>query len=93
MLEAYEKSGKLVCHVVSSKNAINSLPILQISMGIVAIFERTFFSVFSNIGEDLHHRCFNQWYYERCVSEPDINAVLGNDYCLQIIETCFAEQF
>jgi hypothetical protein len=51
------KSGKLVCHVVNSNNAIGSLPTLQISLGIVALFEKIYggepiLTVFSNIGED-----------------------------------------
>jgi hypothetical protein len=32
---------------------------------------------------------------ENCVadSQPDVDAVFANNYCLQIIETGFAEQF
>jgi hypothetical protein len=63
-----KKYGKLACHVVNSNNAINPLPTLQISMGIVAIFEKIYdgepiFTIFSNIGEDLlilRHRCFKK---------------------------------
>ncbi len=59
-----EKSGKLACHMANSNNAINSLPTLQISLGIVAIFEKIdegepIFTIFSNIGEGLQHQCFN----------------------------------
>jgi hypothetical protein len=51
------KSGKLACHVVNSNIAIGSLPTLQISLGIVALFEKIYdgepiLTVFSNIGED-----------------------------------------
>jgi hypothetical protein len=35
-----KKSGKLACHVVNSNIAFGSLPTLQISLGIVALFER-----------------------------------------------------
>jgi hypothetical protein len=87
-----EKSRKFACHLVYSNNAINSLPTLQISLGIVAIFEKIYDGepIFSNIGEGLQHQCF---YNVRSVPQPDINAALGNNYCLQIIETWFAEQF
>jgi hypothetical protein len=33
-----KKSGKLACHVVNSNIAIGSLPTLQISVGMVALF-------------------------------------------------------
>ncbi len=51
------KSGKLACHVVNSNIAIGSLPTLQISLGIVALFEKIYdgepiLTVFSHIGED-----------------------------------------
>ncbi len=51
------KSGKLVSHEVNSNIAIGSLPKLQISLGIVALFEKIYdgepiLTVFSNIGED-----------------------------------------
>ncbi len=35
-----KKSGKLACHVVNSNIAIGSLPTLQISVGMLALFER-----------------------------------------------------
>jgi hypothetical protein len=46
-----------VCHVVNSNIAIGSLPTLQISLGIVVLFEKIYdgepiLAVFSNIGED-----------------------------------------
>jgi hypothetical protein len=52
-----KKSGKLVCHVLNSNIAIDSLPTLQISLGIMALFEKIydgepFLTVFSNIGDD-----------------------------------------
>jgi hypothetical protein len=49
-----KKSGKLACHVVNSNIAIGSLPTLQISLGIVTLFEKIYYevphTVFSNIG-------------------------------------------
>jgi hypothetical protein len=59
-----KKSGKLACHVANSNIAIDSLPTLQISVGIIALFEKIFdgkpmHTVISNIGEDVQYRCFN----------------------------------
>jgi hypothetical protein len=59
-----KKSGKLEFHVVNSNVAIDSLPTLQIPLGIVALFEKIddgepILTVFSNIGEDVQYRCFN----------------------------------
>jgi hypothetical protein len=54
-----KKTVKLACHVLNSKIAIGSLPTtLQISLGIVALFEKIYDSepiltVVSNIGEDV----------------------------------------
>jgi hypothetical protein len=53
-----KKSVKLACHVVNSNIAVGSLPTLQISQGIVALFEKIYdgepiLTVFSNIGEDV----------------------------------------
>jgi hypothetical protein len=36
------KSGKLASHMVNSNIAIGSLPTLQISLGIVALFEKIY---------------------------------------------------
>jgi len=52
-----KKSAKLACNVVNSNVAGGSLPTLQISLGIVALFEKIYYevhilTVFSNIGED-----------------------------------------
>jgi hypothetical protein len=57
-----KKSVKLACHVVNTNIAIGSLPTLQISLGIVALFEQIYdgepiLTVFSNIGEDVQYRC------------------------------------
>ena len=57
MSEAYEKIWETSAHVVNSNIAIGSLPTLQISLGIVALFEKIYdgepiLTVFSNIGED-----------------------------------------
>jgi hypothetical protein len=53
------KSVKLACHVVNSNIAIGSLPTLQISLGIAALFEKIYYgepilTSFSNIREDIH---------------------------------------
>jgi len=50
--------------VVNSNIAIGSLPTLQISLGIVALFEKIYYgepilTVVSNIGEDVQYRYFN----------------------------------
>ncbi len=42
MFEAYEKSGKLIPRGQLKNNAINSLATLQISMGIVGLFEKVY---------------------------------------------------
>ncbi len=59
-----KKSGKLACHVANSNIAFDSLPTLQISVGIIALFEKIYdgeliLTVISNIGEDVQYRCFN----------------------------------
>ncbi len=91
-----KKSGKLAFHMVNSNVAIGSLPTLQIPLGIVALFEKIYdgepiLTVFSNIGEDVQYRCFNDGYYVKSVSQPDTMPLFKNNYCLQIIETGFAE--
>jgi hypothetical protein len=53
-----KKSVKPACHEVNLNIAIGSLPKLQISLGIVALFEKIYdgvpiLTVFSNIGEDV----------------------------------------
>ena len=58
MSEDDEKSANLARHVVNSNIAIDSLPRLQISLGIIALFEKIYYkvlilSVFSNIGDDI----------------------------------------
>ncbi len=59
-----KKSGKLTSHVVNSNIVIGSLPTLQTSHGLLALFEKIYygeliFTDFSNIGEDVQYRCFN----------------------------------
>jgi hypothetical protein len=59
---------------------------IQLSLGNFALFERIYdgeqiLTVVSNIGEDVAD------------SQPDTMPILGYNYCLQIIETGFAEQF
>jgi hypothetical protein len=58
-----KKSVKLACNMVDSNIAIGSLPTLQISLGIFALFEKIYDSEpiladISNIGNDLQYRCF-----------------------------------
>ncbi len=59
-----KKSAKLACHVVNSNIVIDSLPTLQMSHGLLALFEKIYygdpiFTVISNNGEDVQYRCFN----------------------------------
>ncbi len=82
--------------MVNSNIAICSLPTLQTSHGLLALFEKIYygghiFTEFSNIGEDVQYRCFNSAYDVKSGSQPDTIALLGNNYSLQIIETGFAE--
>ncbi len=84
--------------MVNSNIAICSLPTLQTSHGLLALFEKIYYgghisSKFSNNGEDVQYRCFNEEYDVKSVSQPDTIALFGNNYSLQIIETGFAEQF
>jgi hypothetical protein len=82
---------------VQFKQRYKFFPLIQISMGIVTLFKRydgePIHTVFSVSGEDVLQRCFNVLYYVNTVSQPDIDAVFTNYYCIQIIETWFAEQF
>jgi hypothetical protein len=59
-----KKSGKLACYVANSNITIDTLPTLQISVGIIALFEKIyegepFFTVILNIGENVQNHCFN----------------------------------
>jgi hypothetical protein len=59
-----KKSVKLACHVVISNIAIGPLPTLQISPGIVSLFEKIYDSepiltIVSKIGEEVQYHCFN----------------------------------
>jgi len=59
-----KKSRKLACHVANSNIAVDSLPTLQISVGIIALFEKIddeepILTVISNNGENVQYRCFN----------------------------------
>ncbi len=72
----------LARHVVNSNIAIDSLPTLQISPGIVAFFEMIYdgepiITRFSNIGEDVQkiYRCFNSMYDVKSVSQLDTNCL------------------
>jgi hypothetical protein len=83
--EVDEKSWKLVSHIVNSNIAINSLPTLQISLGIVALFEKIddgqpILTVFSNIGKDVQYLLFKEGYYVKSVSQPDTKPLFGNNY-------------
>jgi hypothetical protein len=91
-----KKSVKLACQVVNSSIAIGSLPTLQISLRIVTFFEKIYdgkpiLTVFSNIGDNVQYRCFKQVYNVKSASQPDTMPILENNYCLQMIETGFAE--
>jgi hypothetical protein len=94
-----KKSGKLASHTVNPNIAFGSLPTLQISLGIVTLFEKIYdteqiLTVVSNIREDEQYRCFNQVYYVKSVPQPcTMPPILENNYCLQIIETGFEKQF
>jgi hypothetical protein len=55
--EANEKSRKLACHMVNLNIPIDTLPTLQISAGVIALFEKIYdreliLTVLSNIRED-----------------------------------------
>ncbi len=52
-------------------------------------------TVVSNVGENVQYRCFTKVCDVKSVSQSDTIALLGNNYCLQTIETWagFAEQF
>jgi hypothetical protein len=64
----------------------------------VILFEKIYdgepiLPIFSNIGEDLQYRCFNEGYYVKSVSQPNTMPLFGNSYWFQMTETGFAEQF
>ncbi len=91
-----KKTVKLTYHLVNSNIAIGSLPTLQISLKIVALFEKIYDSepiltAVSNIGEDVQYRCFNSVYDVNSVSLPVTVPILENNDRFQIIETRFAE--
>ena len=93
-----KKSTKLACHVENSNIAVGSLPTLQTTHGLLALFEKIYygdpiFAVISNNGEDVQYRCFNSIYDVKSMPQPHTIALLGINYCLQIIETGFAEWF
>jgi hypothetical protein len=80
-----KKSGKLASHVANSNIAIDTLPILQISVGIIVLFEKIYegepsFIVISNIGEDVQYRCFNSVYDLKILSQPDTMPLFENNY-------------
>ncbi len=85
MSEAYEKSGKLACHMVNSNIAIDSLPTLRISLGNVALFEKIYYevpilTVFSSIGKDVLYHCLNYVYDVKSVSQHDTMPIFANNY-------------
>ncbi len=74
------------------------MPTLLTSHGLLALFAKIYygeliFTDFSNIGEDVQYRCFKQVYGLKSMPQPDTIALLGINYCFQIIETGFAEWF
>jgi hypothetical protein len=73
-------------HVVNLNIAIDSLPTLQISLGIVALFEKIYdgepiLTVISNIAEEVQYRCFNEVYDIKSVSQPDTMPILESIVC------------
>jgi hypothetical protein len=83
---------------VNSNIAIGSLPTIQISLGIVALFEKIYdgepiLTVVSNIGKDVQYLYFNKVYYVKSVSQPDNMPIFGSNYWFQMTETGFAQQF
>jgi hypothetical protein len=77
-----QNSRKLACHVVNSNIANGSLPTLQISVGIMALFEKInngepILTVVSNTGEDEQYHCLNKDYDVKSVSQPD---TIGYNY-------------
>ncbi len=62
-----KKFRKLACLVVDSNITNGSLPSLQISVGIIALFEKIYngepiLTIVSNIKEDVQYRCLNEVY-------------------------------
>ncbi len=79
--------------MISENNAINSMPTLQISVGIVTLFEKIYdgepiLTVFFVSGEDLPHLCFSKVYYVRTVSQPDIDAAFHKHYKFKMTPIC-----
>ena len=71
-----KKTGKLASHVLNSNIAIDSLPTFQISVGIIALFEKIYdrepiLTVISSIGEEVQFHCFNEVYDMKRVTQPD----------------------
>jgi hypothetical protein len=69
--------------VLNSNIAIDSLPTLQISLGIIALFEtiydgEPFLTVFSNIGDDCNTVVF-EGYYVKSMSHPDTMLLFGKN--------------
>jgi hypothetical protein len=70
-----KKSGKLTSRVLNSDIAINFFPTIQISLGLVTLFEKIYeegpiLTVFSNIGED-ENRHFSLVYNVKSASQRD----------------------
>jgi hypothetical protein len=64
--------------------AIGSLPTLQMSHGLLALFEKIYygeliFTDLSNIGEDVQYRCFNYKYDVKSVSQRSPTPKLLNE--------------
>ncbi len=93
-----KKSGKLAFHVVNSNIANDSLPMLQVSLGIIMLFEKIYdeepiLTVISNIGEDTIPLFQLSGNYVKSVTQPDTVLLLVNKYWFQMTETRLAEQF
>ncbi len=74
-----KKSRKLVCHVVSSNIANDSVPTLQVSVGIRALFEKTYGEPDSQISGRMYCTIplFPLVNDVRNVSQPDTIPVSG----------------
>jgi hypothetical protein len=81
-----EKTGKLAGHMVS---LIDSLPALQISLGIIVLFEKIYdgkppSSQSSQTSGRMYNTSVND---EKSVTQPDTVLLLGNNYLCRMTET------
>ena len=78
-----KKSGKLACHVLNSNIAIDSLPTLQLSLRIFALFEKIY-SMMETSGRMycmyVQYICFKKVCDVKSVTQPDTVPLLENNY-------------